>query len=100
MKKTAEDIVPEDVDLKEKIIELAEANKCWIFLSNGLVERLKKKYPDNRPYAIGDGWIFYMSPEHETKLFVDEDRVWNKVSMIPKKGVYVSDDPEILYFLS
>lgn len=105
MERRTEDIVvPENADIVEKIIQLAEESKAWIYLSNDLVARLGKIYPP-RDYAGNQhGSIFCIHGDFDgfqhNKLYVDIDIVWNKVSAIPKKNVYIAQDPDIIYFLS
>ena len=101
MKKVVEMKVPEAVDLKEKIIELAIGNKSWIYLSNGLFKRLDKDSHHSSEFALeGRGRIFYQSEEDTRPFHVECDIVWNRVTVIPERKVHISSDPEVIYFLS
>lgn len=105
MKKRLEEmVVPENADIVETIIQLAEESKAWIYLSNDLVARLEKLYPPKQQVALTSGIVVFVVFEkyknHYNKLIVDLDVVWNKVSVIPKKLVYIAQDPEVIYFLS
>lgn len=104
MKRIEETVVPENADIVETIVKLAEKNKSWIYLSNGLVERLVKLYPHTEYASVKEGKIFRIwgsDSDYNNKLFVDFSHVvWNKVSVIPKEFVYIADNPDIIYFLS
>ncbi len=88
-----------DKKIVERVCQLAEKDEAWIFISNGLLERLKRDY-HYHDYASERGKIFCVDEQNERDLFVDEDYEWNKVALLPKKGVYISSNPDIIYFLS
>lgn len=96
MKKIIEQVVTEDINIVERVCQLAEKDEAWIFISNGLLERLKRDY---HYHDYPSKKIFCVDEQNERHLFVDEDYEWNKVALLPK-GIYISSNPDIIYFLS
>lgn len=101
MKRIEEKVIPENVDVVQTIIQLATENKSWIYISYDLVVRIGKCYP-HYPYRPNqDGEIYEIYGDgHRRNLFVDRGDTWNRVSIIPKKDVYIAPDPDVIYFLS
>lgn len=101
MKRIEEKVIPENVDVVSTIIQLATENKSWIYISYDLVVRIGKCYP-HHPYASSqDGEIYEIYGDSiDEKLFVDRNDAWNRVSIIPKKDIYIAADPDVIYFLS
>lgn len=101
MKRIEEKVIPENVDLVSTIVQLATENASWIYISFDLVVRLRKRYYHYSYRSNVDGEIYEIYGEGSNrKLFVDRNDAWNKVSIIPKKDVYIASDPDVIYFLS
>lgn len=110
MERRTEDIVvPENADIVETIIQLAEEHKAWIYLSDGLIARLKKLYLYKPSESNLEGIIFSINGNfHNFGFsvntlvieFLEKSDMWNSVCEIPKKDVRIARNPEVIYFLS
>ena len=99
MKRIEEKVVPENVDIVATIVELAEKNKSWIYISHSLMERLMQNYPHYEYRSSQEGEIFECS-NYELLFYVDKGWIWNMVRVIPKPTVSIATDPDVIYLLS
>lgn len=108
-KKTLMGTVPENIDVANAIAACMTAYKCWIFISDELLTRLKNEHKDHYPYnCVTSGIIFnIMKPNTTWTLYIDKGTVWHKVSLLleetarfDEQPFRLAHDPEFIIFLS
>lgn len=101
MKKIIEEVVERNQDIIKYITRLVAESDAWVFISGDLYEDLGIDYV-KKPFYKDDGAYFYTNDNHIGILSEESNitLVWKKVNYISKSGVYIADNPEIIYFLS
>lgn len=104
MKIIYEDVIPKDVELFEIIEKEILKNNCWIFISNSIVERLKRECKYDFIYPSGLMYIFFKD-DMCLEVYSDPSLEWFKVGKLyyysegENKIRDISKNPKIIVFM-
>lgn len=108
-KETLMGTVPENIDVANAIVACMKKYKCWIFISDELLTRLKNEHKDHYPYScVTTGIIFEITkPDTTWTLYIDKGSAWHKIHLLldniaafDEQPFHLARDPEFIIFLS
>ena len=118
MKKIIEETVSKEIDPYEVILDYLQEYDCWIYLSEDLVNRLKKLYPNHSEYrnVRPQSFVFWIRIDNRfgpgtnditgLSMAIDKGTLWYTVSYVlgnlaeGEITPNVARDPEYIVFLS